>query len=160
MSPLTLPSSPYLLNLSWLLLNQSPSFGFAPSTTQVVLFVAEFSFHGHGLPKPRFCRTLVASWDKLALGGKSFKLNNLTKPRSISSCAQKRIQLGLGWPNTQRCASRGSQRTRRHFIAQAKTTCREFNPLFSKTQDLDNRSRSKCFRPCTTTSPRTFGASG
>jgi hypothetical protein len=41
----------------------------------VVFFAvaAEFFFHEHGLPKPHFCRTLVASWDKLALGGESFK---------------------------------------------------------------------------------------
>ena len=66
----------------------------------MVHFVVEFLFHEHGLPEPHFCRTLGASWDKLALGGESFKLNNLTDPRSISSSAQKRIQLGLGWPNT------------------------------------------------------------
>jgi hypothetical protein len=40
--------------------------------------------------------------------------------------------LDLGWPNTQCGASRGSQRTRRHFIAEVKTTCREFNLLSGK----------------------------
>ena len=71
---------------------------FAPSTTQVVLFATELFFHAHGIPKPHFCRTLGASWDKLAFGGESFKLNILTEPRSVSSSAQKRIQLGLGQP--------------------------------------------------------------
>ena len=98
----------------------------------MVLFAAEFFFHEHNLLKPHFCRTLVASWDKLVLGGESFKLNNSIGLGSISSFAHKRIQLGLGWPNTQCGASRGSQRMRRHVIAEVKTTCREFNPLFRK----------------------------
>ena len=54
------------------------------------------------------------------LGGESFKLNNSAELGSISSSAQKRIQLGLGWPNTQCGASRGSQRVRRHFIVEVK----------------------------------------
>jgi hypothetical protein len=98
----------------------------------MVHFAVEFFFHEHGLQKPRFCRTSVANWDKLALGGERFKLNNSTKLGSISSSAQKRIQLGLGWPSTQCCASRGSQRGRRHFIAEVKTACMEFNPLSEK----------------------------
>jgi hypothetical protein len=98
----------------------------------VVHFAVEFFFHEHGLPKPHFCRTLVARWDKLALGGESFKLNNSTELGSISSFAQKRVQLGLGWPSTQCCASRGSQRMRRHVIMEVKTACREFNPLSEK----------------------------
>ena len=84
----------------------------------MVIFAAEFFFHDHGLPKPKFSRTLVASWDKLALGGENIKLNNLNESRSISSSVQKMIQLGLGWPNTQCDTSRGSQRTRRHVIAE------------------------------------------
>ena len=64
----------------------------------MVLFATELFFHEHGLPKPLSCRTLGASWDKLAFGGESFKLNILTEPRSVSSFAQKRIQLGLGQP--------------------------------------------------------------
>ena len=92
-------------------------------------FVVELVFHEHGLPKPQFCRTLVASQDKFALGGECFKLNNSTRLGSISSSAQERIQLGLEWPNTQCFASRGSQRTRRHFIAKVKVACRGFNPL-------------------------------
>jgi hypothetical protein len=98
----------------------------------VVHFVVEFFFHEHGLPRPHFCRTLVASWDKLALGGESFKLINSTKLGLISSSAHKGIQLGLGWPNTQCCASMGTQRMRRHFIAKVKIACREFNPLSKK----------------------------
>jgi hypothetical protein len=98
----------------------------------VVHFVAEFFFLEHGLPKPHFCTTLVASWDKFVLGGERFKLNNSTELGSISSSAQKRIQLGLGWPNTQWCASSGSQRRRRYFIAEVKVACREFNPLSKK----------------------------
>ena len=98
----------------------------------MVHFVVEFFFHEHGLPKPHFCRTLVASRDKFVLGGERFKLNNSTELGSISSSAQKRIQLGLGRPNTQCCASRGSQRMRRHFIAEVKVACRRFNPLSEK----------------------------
>jgi hypothetical protein len=67
----------------------------------MVHFATDFFFHEHGLPKPHFVRTLVANWDKLALGGESFKLNNSIELGSISSSAEKRIQLGLGWPNTQ-----------------------------------------------------------
>ena len=98
----------------------------------MVHFVVEFFFHEHGLPKSQFCGTLVASRDKFALGGEHFKLNYLIELGSISSSAYKRIQLGLRWPNTQCCASRGSQRTRRHFIAEVKVACRGFNPLFEK----------------------------
>jgi hypothetical protein len=54
----------------------------------VVLFVAKFFFHEHGLPKLRFCKTSVAGLDRLALGGESVKLNNLTEPGTISSSAQ------------------------------------------------------------------------
>jgi len=75
---------------------------------------------------------LVASWDKLVLDGESFKLNNSNELGSISSSAQKMIQLSLGWPNTKCYTSRGSQRTRRHFIAEVKIACREFNPLYEK----------------------------
>jgi hypothetical protein len=81
----------------------------------VVHFAAEFFFHEHGLPKPHFCRTLVANWDKLVLGGESFKLNNSTELGSISSSAQNRIQLGLGWPNTHCCASKGLSKNEEAF---------------------------------------------
>jgi len=53
----------------------------------VVLFVAEFFFHEHGLPKLHFCKTSEVSLDRLALGGESVKLNNLIELGSISSSA-------------------------------------------------------------------------
>jgi hypothetical protein len=62
----------------------------------------------------------------------SFKIGSNVRRAKELLIDNNRMQLGLGWPSTQCCASRGSQRTRRHFIAEVKTACREFNPLSEK----------------------------
>ena len=81
------------------------------------LFAAEFFFHEHGLPKPHFCRTLVASWDKLGLGGESFKLN-IKEDLIEFRVAQHRVWCFKGFSKNEE--------------AEVKTTCREFNPLSGK----------------------------